>query len=202
MSSVLSFSKATTLRTILAIALALILIGAGAGFYFGYLSLKEVAAQSSEVQATAYQSDQRLQELLNMEMALNKNTEAIKNAERIVAESQSYMYQNQIINDITAFANQSELALKSISFSSMGGEESSSPSQETSAPAMSGIKSTTIAIELGGNISYLSILRFVHLIEQNLTRMQISNLSFTGSSADQEGEGESSQTLNIEVFVR
>ena len=207
MSSVLNLSKATTLRTILAVVLALMLVGIGIGFYFGYSSLKVVAAKSSEVQAMANQSDQKLQELRNMEIALQKNAEAIENTEQIVAESQSYMYQNQIINDLSAFANQSDLELRSITFSgglAEGEEQTVASDQEAPVTTVTpNLKSTMVTVELGGdNISYLSILQFVHLIEQNLTRMQISDLSLIGSSADQQGEGEKSQTLNIEVFIR
>ena len=58
-----------------------------------------------------------------------------------------------------------------------------------------------VTVELGGDISYLATLRFVHLIEQNLTRMQISDLSLSGGdTSQQDGAQEQTQTLNIEVY--
>ncbi len=201
---------ATTFRLTLAGVLILILAGIGGGFYLAYISLKETAEETARIQSEANSSDAKTQQLLNTKAQLEKNAEVVKKAEQIVAESRSYQYQNQIINDLTMYANQAGLAVRSFSFQSESQTPvgTTSPSPETgtggagtSTPpsATSSVKSVVVAVELSGDLSYLPLLRFLNLIEQNLTRMQVTSLSLSG---DSQGEGASSQTLNIEVYVR
>lgn len=204
MSAIKLTNKATTLRLLLIIALALILLGIGVGFYLGYSSLKSVASETSKAQSEADASDQKLTQLQNTKLELEKNADIVKKAEQVVAESKSYQYQNQIINDLTTYANQSGMAIKSFTFSDSSSDSSGQATQEQeSGTSIPNVNSVMVTVELGGDISYLATLNFVHLIEQNLTRMQISDLSLSGGdTGQQDGAQEQTQTLNIEVYVR
>lgn len=217
---------ATKLRLGLSVLLLLMLVGMAVGFYFAYSFLSETAKTAAETQAEAMSSDARLQNLRQLEAQLKEYEDTIQTAQSIVADSQSYQYQNQIINDITNYANQAGISIVSITFlDSTGSSESSSPAPAPQAapteqppapggegsagegesapaaatPAAPSIKSVQASIQLGEGVNYNSLLHFVHLIEQNLTRMQISDLSLSGGGGE---SGGSSQTLNIEVYVK
>ena len=205
MSTIKLTNKATTLRLLLIIALALILLGIGVGFYLGYSSLKSVASETSKAHSEADASDQKLTQLQNTKLELEKNADIVKKAEQVVAESKSYQYQNQIINDLTMYANQSGMTIKSFTFSDSSSDSSGQATQGHggSTTSIPNVNSVMVTVELGGDMSYLATLRFVHLIEQNLTRMQISDLSLSGGdTGQQDGAQEQTQTLNIEVYVR
>ena len=205
MSTIKLTNKATTLRLLLIIALALILLGIGVGFYLGYSSLKSVASETSKAQSEADASDQKLTQLQNTKLELEKNADIVKKAEQVVAESKSYQYQNQIINDLTTYASQSGMTIKSFTFSDSSSDSSGQTTQGQggSTTSIPNVNSVMVTVELGGDMSYLATLRFVHLIEQNLTRMQISDLSLSGGdTGQQDGAQEQTQTLNIEVYVR
>lgn len=202
--------SASNLRIILSLSLAVILLAMAGGFYFAYSFLHERAVEVSKTQSEASSSDAQIRQLISLEEQLKKNQSAVKKARQIVAESQSYQYQNQIINDLTTYANQAGISISAFNFQDTAAAASptaptppstgdqSAANQPPTTPSPS-LKSTSVSVQLAPNIRYQNLLHFVHLIEQNLTRMQISELSLTkGESNDTVG----AQTLNIEVYIR
>ena len=197
--------KASTLRIILASGLAAILLAMAGGFYLAYNSLKQTAQETADVQAEAKSSDNRLVQLQNTQLELEKNKKIVKKAEQVVAESQSYQYQNQIINDLTRYASQAGLGVESFTFqnSESGGGAAASPTQPAAPTgAAGGVKSVTVNVQLSGNLNYQSILKFLHLVEQNLTRMQVTSVSLSKDDASNQGANPATQTFSIEVFVK
>ena len=182
----------------------------GGGFYLAYTSLKKTAKEVSEVQTQAQTSDAKLQNLALLEKQLKENSVAVDRAKQIVADSQSYQYQNQIINDLTYYANQAHISITSFTFqdstaaassSSSSTSSSSTSSTNSTLPAstVNGVKSTQVAIQLGGNVAYQDFLHFLYLIEQNLTRMQVADVTM---SKGDDPNTVSAQSLNIEVYIR
>lgn len=201
---------AVTMRIILVVVLIAILLLMGGGFYLAYTSLKKTAKEVSEVQTQAQTSDAKLQNLALLEKQLKENSVAVDRAKQIVADSQSYQYQNQIINDLTYYANQAHISITSFTFqdstaaassSSSSTSSSSTSSTNSTLPAstVNGVKSTQVAIQLGGNVAYQDFLHFLYLIEQNLTRMQVADVTM---SKGDDPNTVSAQSLNIEVYIR
>lgn len=219
---------ATKMRLLLSSVLVIIILGMAAGFYFAYSLLQDKADTVAETQAKARSSDQVLANLRETEKQLEKYSESAKKAERIVAESKSYLYQNQIINDLTHFANVASIPISSFSFAESGGSgsgataapeattqtpppaqadptagQAESAEQTPGAAAGTGptpnLKSVQVTVQLGDKINYDNLLHFLHLIEQNITRMQISNLMMT---RDPETGGVSTQSITLEVYVK
>ena len=201
---------AVTMRIILVVVLIAILLLMGGGFYLAYTSLEKTAKEVSEVQTQAQTSDAKLQNLALLEKQLKENSIAVDRAKQIVADSQSYQYQNQIINDLTYYANQAHISITSFTFqdstaaassSSSSTSSSSTSSTNSTLPAstVNGVKSTQVAIQLGGNVAYQDFLHFLYLIEQNLTRMQVADVTM---SKGDEPNTVSAQSLNIEVYIR
>ncbi len=183
------------------------------GVYFAYSVLGGVAAEASQVLSRAASADAEQRYISELEKKLEEYSVARDRAQQIVAESQSYRYQDQVIQDLTQYANRAGLQIASFTFQSAEpagaqaapppaqGDGSAAPAEDGSiAPApAAAIQSTIVSVQLSEPVAYRNLLHFLHLIEENLTRMQITQLSLSpGESASTV----SAQTLNIEVYLR
>lgn len=203
--------NAVRLRIILAVSLVLItIIGAG-GFFFAYNSLGVYAQEASTVASRAHATEAELQELSRTEQLLKQQKTAVERASKIAAESKSYQYQDQIINDLNGFAGKAGLTIASITFTdnnaatSAGSSSSSSTSASTTTHTSTntaGLKTTTATVALKNPVDYQRILTFMHLIEQSLTKMRIANIELSRTSAEGQPSGSiTSNTLTIEVYL-
>jgi len=200
-------TPAVTMWIVFALSLVLILVGMGGGVYFGYTMLQGTAAEVSKIQTEAKAVDAKVQNLARLEKEMEKYKDSVAKAQQLVAETQQYQYQNQIINDLTAYANKSGVGIAGFTFTSgSAGAKSNSGSSGTSGTNNSsgsnsavGPKSMKVSVRLNEKTDYMALLRFMHLIEQNLTRMQIASVSMSKT----EGTGQvNTQTLEVEVYVR
>ena len=200
-------TPAVTMRIVFALSLVLILVGMGGVVYFGYTMLQGTAEEVSKIQTEAKAVDAKVQNLARLEKEMEKYKESVAKAQQLVAETQQYQYQNQIINDLTAYANKSGVGIAGFTFTSgSAGAKSNSGSSGTSgtnnssgSTSAAGPKSMKVSVRLNEKTDYMALLRFMHLIEQNLTRMQIASVSMSKT----EGTGQvNTQTLEVEVYVR
>ena len=200
---------ATNLRIILAVSLVVITaIGAG-GFTLAYNWLDGFAADASTVASQAAASESELQELSQTEKMLKTQHHAVERASKIAAESKSYQYQDQIINDLNDFARKAGITISDITFAddnAKGGSSSSSSSSNktgTSLPAIAGLKATTASVTVKNPVEYRKLLTFMYLVEQSLTKMRIANVDLSRSTAQgQAPDSITSNTLTIEVYLR
>lgn len=192
--------NAVSLRWMLSTALVLTLTGIGGGFYIAYTTLEKSAQATANAQSEAESSDANLSQLIITKRQLEENKDVVVRAKQIVAESQGYQYQNQIINDLSFYASELGLSINSFSFQGDSAEQApATPAQPTVPDGK--LKSTVVTIELAGNLTYESTLRYIHKIEQNITRMQVSNVALTGTAQPNQSGG-ASQSLNIEVYIK
>ena len=200
-------TPAVTMRIVFALSLVLILVGMGGVVYFGYTMLQGTAEEVSKIQTEAKAVDAKVQNLARLEKEMEKYKDSVAKAQQLVAETQQYQYQNQIIKDLTAYANKSGVGIAGFTFTSgSAGAKSNSGSSGTSGTNNSsgsnsavGPKSMKVSVRLNEKTDYMALLRFMHLIEQNLTRMQIASVSMSKT----EGTGQvNTQTLEVEVYVR
>ena len=200
-------TPAVTMRIVFALSLVLILVGMGGVVYFGYTMLQGTAEEVSKIQTEAKAVDAKVQNLARLEKEMEKYKDSVAKAQQLVAETQQYQYQNQIINDLTAYANKSGVGIAGFTFTSgLAGAKSNSGSSGTSGTnnssgsnSAAGPKSMKVSVRLNEKTDYMALLRFMHLIEQNLTRMQIASVSMSKT----EGTGQvNTQTLEVEVYVR
>jgi len=200
-------TPAVTMRIVFALSLVLILVGMGGVVYFGYTMLQGTAEEVSKIQTEAKAVDAKVQNLARLEKEMEEYKDSVAKAQQLVAETQQYQYQNQIINDLTAYANKSGVGIAGFTFTSgSAGVKSNSGSSGTSGTnnssgsnSAAGPKSMKVSVRLNEKTDYMALLRFMHLIEQNLTRMQIASVSMSKT----EGTGQvNTQTLEVEVYVR
>ncbi|MDX2776563.1 hypothetical protein PV379_04325 [Streptomyces caniscabiei] len=195
---------ATKLRLILSCSLVLIaamLIGA---FVFFYGQLRDAATSTNHTVVDAAASQNNIATLDKIEDFLKENSQVVERARSIVADSQSYQYQDQIITDLNDFAGRNGVTITNVDFTgTTPPATTTSPSATAPAPSQpttSGIKSTSATITIKTPVNYDNLLRFLESIERNLTKMQISKVSLSRGSA--EGNDIVSDALTIEVYIR
>ncbi|NCU37781.1 hypothetical protein EOL96_01815 [Candidatus Saccharibacteria bacterium] len=207
----------TRLRLVLSgLFIALLAIGV-ALFMFGYNILADKMNDSRVIAAEAQASNTSLQNLMAIEKALKENQEAVERSSQIVAESQMYSYQDQIITDLYNFAANAQLSIENISFTdatatpttpnsgpttatSGAGAQASGASPAQVAP--SGIKSVTATITVKNPVNYNAMLTFLHSIESSLFKMRVSQVSLSKTADDSDATEVTSDSLTIEVYIK
>lgn len=199
---------AVSLRLILSITLFLIAGLIIAAVWLSTSKLKGYAAEVSQISSDAIASQDSIQTLQKTKQELDAQKDIVTKAAGIVADSQGYKYQDQIIKDLNAYASASGLIITNFSFATAAAGAPATPapaaSGSTASPTPeatavpSGIKSTTASITLKSPINYVNLLQFIHSIEQNLTKMQIARITLSkGESATEV----STDSLEIQVYI-
>lgn len=202
--------NAQKLRILLIVSILLLIVIMSAVFILARSVLVGYAADVQQISDAAASSSKNLSALNNLKAKLEKDHSAVERAKNLVAESQSYAYQDQIIRDINTYASKSGIAIAGYQFNSEIGASSSGAAGSTPAPTpvapgtnptptVSGLKTVSVSINLKTPINYTNIMHFIHLIEQNLTKMQLSGVSL---SKDTQPNGVTVSALTIEVYVR
>jgi hypothetical protein len=196
------------LRIVLALSLVILsVLGIGA-FTFGYSQLKQFVVAAQDVATKAQASQSSVRDLVATKKFLETNADAVNRANQLAAESKSYVYQDQVISDINQYASEAGLVITNIAFTAPTTAAVGSTSGTTSAPATgsaaapAGVKSITANVTVQNPTDYLAMLNFIHLIEQSLFRMQISQVGISTSGDDKNPNQVSSDILTIEVYVR
>lgn len=181
------------LRIILTLCLVVLLVAGIGLFMFGYGKIKAFATTTQEISNKAQVSQTAVQDLIITEKQLQQNSDAVNRASLLVSESQKYVYQDQIITDITGYARKAGLTVTNITFTAP-------TTAAVGAAAPNGVKSMTATVSLKNPANYQDLLNFIHYVEQSLFRMQISQIGMS-SSGDNANEV-TSDILTIEVYVR
>lgn len=205
------------LRLVLFTAIFLLVAAAVGIFMFGYSRISAYAIDAQTTSAQAAKSNNSLQTLIKIKDELAKNADAVERADQLVAQSTSYVYQDQIINDLNKYAKEAGISITNITFadakttpvaSTTAGTTPAASSAGTTtttsqAAVPTSIKSMTATVTLNNPVDYNNMLTFIHLIEQSLFRMQVSQIGLS-SSADtgKDTNKVTSDTLTIEVYVR
>lgn len=189
---------ASKLRIILASSIIL-LIGISIGlflFFRGQLVGYAEQVKTANTKASVSQSDINMLE--NLQKELDSNQVAVNRAKNIVADSQNYKYQNQIIDDITTYAKKANVTISGYGFTtdSTAGTTGSSATGGPAAPT--GLKSVGVSVGIKSPVDYESIIRFIHYIEANLTKMQVSGISLTGDGST----NVTASPITIQVYTR
>ena len=204
---------------ILLIAGLFLTVGAGVALFgFGYQLLAGTAHETSEVAQKASESSDSLQRLKTTGAELAKNTEAVDKASRIVADSKSYVYQDQIIEDLNRIASGVGITLFSIDFADptvSGGASAPAAAAATPTPApgapaaaatpapTAAIKTMSASIKISDKVEYAKMLQFLYAIEQNLTKMSVEKITLRDAEGGVNGKpGVVTDQLTVKVYVR
>ena len=198
---------AARLRLILSVSLFAIPLIAGGIFYYIYGQLQNVAVNVSHTVVDAQSRQSSIQTLQEIQTELNNNKDIIAKANSIVADSQSYQYQDQILNDIKGYADKAGITITNVDFSNTsttGGSTGTAPrsgTQQTPTVATpSGVKTVSVSITMQNPIGYDNFLQFLRSIEDNLTKMQVQKISLSKGTGS--GDSVASDVLTLQVYVR
>ena len=202
--------NATNLRLILTIIIFLIIGISVTGFYFASNKLKQYATDVSQITSEAEASASNIERLKQTELELQRYEQTIQRAANIVAESTSYQYQDQIINDLTSYAQRAGITIAGFTFDETNTTAAPAAAPTAPTPAATdtgtttapsaGVKSITATVQLEPTVPYVNLLRFMRLVEQNLTKMQLAKISLSQASGE-DPQAVAGQALVIEVYV-
>jgi len=186
------------LRLILIGTIFVMIVGAG-GLFWGFREqiLIPNANKVSEVSLAAKSRDSEVSRLENLKAILEKDKDTVDKAARIVADTQSYQYQDQIIKDLTAYAKATGVTILRYDFNS-GAVSGPGAAQPATGTEPAGLKSVSVAISLTNPVPYNNFMRFVHAIEANLTKMQLAGISM----ATDPSNAVTASTLTIKVYTK
>lgn len=184
---------AVTLSWILSGCIGVIIIGAGIGCWQlqKILAAERLAADHAKIDATV--SNSELQKAHNLQIYLSHHKADVEKAAAVVAETKTYQYQNQIVQDVNQFANLAGVTVLGFDFPTQ-------TTNVTAAPAAKGVKTLQATVTLQNPVPYENYLRFLKLIEQNLTKMQITDVTIT---PDDKVVGRiNNPIIGLQVYVR
>jgi len=187
------------LRGILAtIFVALMIIGVVI-FMLGYRQINQYSLAARETAQKAAASSSTVQDLKLIQQELSQKAEIVARASQLVAASQSYKYQDQIIQDINSYAQAAGLSLDNITF-----EDASvvAAATTTTVPLPAGIKMTTATATLKNPVNYYKLLNFLHSLEQGVFKMSVTGIDLSKSASTGGPEDITSAPIKIEVYIR
>ena len=174
----------------------LLIVGIGA-FILLRAQLETYATQVQIDNGTAEASANDISNLQNTEKTLNDDKVAVARAAKIVADSKFYEYQDQIINDLTAYAKSAGITIQGFDFgNTLPGAQTAAQPGGVVAPA--GVKTVSVTVTIKNPVKYENIMRFIHAIEISLTKMQLSGVSMSYDATN----GLSANSLTVRVFTR
>lgn len=199
---------ASRFRLILICSLFIIALIGTAIFWYTDDSLRNFAVDVNHTSVDAGASRNDVQTLQQLQKELADNKDVVDKASSIVAESQSYQYQDQIIQDLNGYASKAGVTIVDMKFPDSTSGTTATPQTQGSSAAqqstnattkINGVKSVTADITLKNPVNYNSLLRFIQSIEMNLTKMQISRINL---SKDANSNNVVSDALTVQVYVR
>ena len=193
----------TKLRIVLIATIVLLIASSGAGFWFFRSQMVSYAEQVNKAAVEATVSENDVRTLQTLKTKLAEDTVAITRAKNIVASSQFYQYQDQAINELSRYAKAAGVTISAYGFDGDQSAAGAAPAAGTAAvpaTAPAGIKTTSVVVTVKSPLNYQALLRFIHSIELNLTRMQLTGISVTLSPENPNMV--SVNPLTVEIYTR
>lgn len=200
-----------TLRITLAVIL-IALAGLGVGvFMLGYQSITDYSKETQQTAADRIKSQSKVNVLKATQAQLKEHADVVERASQLVSKSEYYVYQDQIIEDISSYATRAGVGLDSITFTDTGANAaaaatSASTTTATASGLPAGVKTTTATVNITSPTNYTNYLRFLHSLEQSLFRMSILNVGMTQVTDPAQlaidPDSVSCDPLQIEVYIK
>lgn len=186
--------NASRMRIVLSIGLCLLLAGlAFAGWWVqGLLEAQVAKTDHARIDAEVSQLD--LDKLRRLEAQLIEQKDVVERAAQIAATADNYQYQDQVVNDLEAYAQRHGITISSFDFATSGAQAGG----KSSAPA--GTTRTPFGIALVGPLGYDRFMSFLRDIENNLTKLQVASLSLTPTAENPQMI--SNTSLSLVVYLK
>lgn len=187
----LSISSTRLVHWSLYTLIVVLLFATGFAISFTHQKLASFVTHVDHLKIDSEVNQQSIENAQKLRRALDDNKDSVERAAAIVADTKYYEYQDQIVQDITSYANASGLTVLGFDFTT---------STQSRTSTVKGLKTVVATISLKSPVQYTNYLRFLKLIERNLTKMQITELEIAN---DLKTPGAiDAQLVTLEVYVR
>lgn len=202
--------SASLLEKLLLFIITLLFVATIGIFYALSNYAKDQANIAGRSMARTESSQKDIDSLRQSYKWLIANQEIVEKTNKIVAITKLYRYQDQVVNDIESYARQSGLRITKYGFTedaaatagAGAAPAATAPAASGAAPAAnsaaSSFKTATVQIGFGTFIPYENFIFFLKKVEQNVTRMQVTELTLTPKPEDSSAV---EVTMTISVFL-
>lgn len=230
-------------KSMTAVKLRLILIGALSLIVLAHIGIPLLGQHllrqnsTSVTQAISHETSSRetLERLEKAEQQLKTQKNTVEKSKNLYADAAAHNYQRQVIEQVNAYASMVGVGVTGYSFSDStsgegaAGAGASAPAAPTPAAAtapaagasaasptgVTGAKTTTVTVSLQSPIEYATFLKFIKLLQGNVTQFQLQTINFSGggSSTNTAGAPASASpsggattiaipTITMEVYIK
>lgn len=188
--------NAVTLQYLLITGCVAIIAGIGVIFWFAHGLLTSKALDVDHARIDAELAQEEISRLQQLQRVLDDEKDIVKKTAQIVADSQQYNYQNQIVSELSAYAAQAGVEITGYDFS----VQTSAPKTAQQKTATKLPNKTRVIIKLKDNLSFVSYLTFLRSLENNVTKMQLSGI--TVQPIPKNPVNLQGPIIELEVFLR
>jgi hypothetical protein len=171
--------------------IGLLILGIGFAVSFTHQKLSTYVMEVDHLKIDSEINQQSIENARRLRQSLAENQESVVRAASIVADTKYYEYQDQIVQDITSYANASGVTVLGFDFTT---------TTKAQASKVKGLNTVVANISLKSPVQYQNYLRFLKLIEKNLTKMQVTQLEISNDLKS--ATTINSQLISLEVYVR
>lgn len=187
---------ATKLRILLIAAVVLLLLAQGGLIVLGQNAISAYGSEVSSAVAQSSSNEKTLRDLQSVSTALQQRESTVDKSKRLIASKndETYTYQNQIIQDITRYAERSGLSATGFAFTTADAAAGGATAPAPPAPAAGGaapvanippgVTPVNVTVTFAAAGSYESFYKFLQLLEGNLLRMKIDGLNLSRPASD------------------
>lgn len=179
----------------------LVLVGLG----FGYVQLTSLlqtkVTETDHARIEAVVAEYEISKLKKLSVDLKSQQDIITRTQEIVAKGKSYQYQDQIISDVTSYANRNGVTISGFDFTANltpAGKKPVTPGAPV-APTAAG-KKVSATISLRSPLPYINFMNFISQIESNLTKLQIISVNLSPEGKDPRLVN--NPTIGIELYIK
>lgn len=183
--------NALKLRIILIIGLVLLIAGVGAGAWWMQNILATYVVATDHAKIDAQVASQQLERLRFLESELKEKKDIVERADQIAATANNYQYQDQIVKDLTVYANRNGIAIAGFNFTATAGQGAQGPS---------GTTRTSFTVALNGPLEFSRFMQFLRDIENNLTKLQVTSLALSPDEGNPKMV--TNPTLGLVVYLK
>lgn len=201
---------ATNLRYILLAASVVLLLLCAGGIALGQHLVTSYGAQVTSIVSLSSSNEKTVRDLESVSRSLEQQKPIVEKSKKIIADkSNTYGYQNQVITDVTRYADLAGLKATGFSFADSSAAGASGTASAAKTPAATtaptavalptGIKPVNVTVSFASGIPYPNLYKFLQLLEGSLLRMEIDqlNLSRTEGANSSANPGLTSLTIRI-----
>jgi hypothetical protein len=183
---------ATKLRCILICLIIVLLGGFTAGAWWVQGILAEKVQETDHAKTDADISSTELQQLKQLKKQVADEQDVVDRAKQIAATSAQYQYQDQVIKDVSDYAARYSIQVSTFDFSS-----ASKPGANSTGP--NGAKKTSFTVTLKGPVAFVTFMKFLRDLEDNLTKIQVTSLTL---APDKDPTNITNPTISCEVYLK